>query len=302
MIKYPIKLTPQVRTPIWGREIWLVSGYDAQPSVIANGPYAGRTLPELTETFGAELLGTDGPNGAGFPLLVKVIEARDRLSLQVHPGEKTQPLCGGEHKTEMWYVLGGEPGASIFAGLKEGVGKDELVRSLHDGTAEEKVVRFEAHRGDVLFIPGGLVHAIGGGCRLYEVQQTSDTTWRLYDWNRVDPKTGLSRPLHEREGLAAIDWTLPPPELLHDDGSSQQPLIACDHFRFSTLALSSPAVLPVTEESFRILFVEEGSCRLDVQGMEVVPLAAEECALIPAGVALSISPEAFVKVLVAERS
>ena len=101
MIKYPIKLTPQVRTALWGREIWLVSGYDVQPSVVANGPYAVRTLPELTRDFGAELMGTNAMAEKGFPLLVKVIEAKDRLSLQVHPSEKTQQLCGGEPKTEV---------------------------------------------------------------------------------------------------------------------------------------------------------------------------------------------------------
>lgn len=299
MIKYPIKLTSQVRTALWGREIWLVSGYDVQPSVVANGPYVGRTLPELTRDFGAELMGTNAMSGKRFPLLVKVIEAKDRLSLQVHPSEKTQQLCGGEPKTEMWYVLDGEPGACIFAGLKEGVGKDALIRSLHDGTAEKTVEQFEAHRGDVLFIPGGLVHAIGGGCRLYEVQQTSDTTWRLHDWNRVDPKTGLSRPLHEHEGLAAIDWTLPPPELLHDDVRSPQPLVVCDHFRFSTLALSEPTVISAMAESFRILFADEGECTVAVASTNPVTLASGECVLFPAGMETTILPSPRAHLLVA---
>ena len=297
MIKYPIKLTPQVRTALWGQEFWLVSGFDALPSVVSNGPYAGRTLPDLTSAFGVELMGTNAIAGKGFPLLVKVIESKDRLSLQVHPSETTVQLCGGEPKTEMWYVLGGEPGACIFAGLKEGVGKDELIRSLHDGTAEGTVVRFEAHRGDVLFIPGGLVHSIGGDCRLYEVQQTSDTTWRLHDWNRVDPKTGLSRPLHEREGLTAIDWALPPPELLHDDGRSPQPLVACDHFRFSSLALFAPTVLSGTEKSFYILFAEEGSCSAVMEGSDPVTLATGECVLIPAGEDMTIVPSDSVHLL-----
>ena len=299
MTKYPIKLTPQVRTALWGREFWLVSGFAAQPSVVENGPYAGRTLPDLASAFGAELMGSNAMAGKGFPLLVKVIESKDRLSLQVHPSETTVQLCGGEPKTEMWYVLGGEPGACIFAGLKEGIGKDELIRSLHDGTAEETVVRFEAHRGDTLFIPGGLVHAIGGGCRLYEVQQTSDTTWRLHDWNRVDPKTGLPRPLHEREGIAAIDWTLPSSVLLHDDGSSPQPLVVCEHFRFSTLALSAPTVLPGAKESFKILFAEEGSCSVVIEGADPVMLATGECVLIPAGEDVTFSPMDSVHLLAA---
>ena len=201
---------------MWGRELWLVSAHPSQPSVVANGPYAGRTLPELAATFGAELMGATAAGRGGFPLLVKIIESRDRLSLQVHPNEETAKLSGGDPKMEMWYVLGAEPGATLFAGLREGVERETLLRSLQEGTAEATVAQYKARRGDVLFIPGGLVHAVGGGCRLYEVQQTSDTTWRLHDWNRIDAKTGLPRPIHVREGLAAIDWSLMPPTMLRN--------------------------------------------------------------------------------------
>ena len=306
MKKYPIKLAPQVRTALWGRELWLVSGVPAMPSVVANGEYAGRTLPELTEKFGKELIGAKAADGNGFPLLVKIIEAEDRLSLQVHPNEATRKLCGGDPKTEMWYVLDGAPDACIFAGLREGVGLDDLARSLRDGTAEDTVVRFDAKRGDVLFIPGGLVHAIGAGCRLYEVQQTSDTTWRLHDWNRVDPDTCMSRPLHGREGLAAIDWSLPPPRLMKglpsaDGGSLDRPLVDCAHFRFSSIAMSCPATLPGDDESFRILFAEEGACSVAVDGADPVELAAGECVLVPAGAAPSITPLPRTSLLISAR-
>ena len=306
MTKYPLKLVPQVRTALWGRELWLVSGVPAMPSVVANGEYAGRTLPELTDEFGKELVGAKAQDGTGFPLLVKIIEANDRLSLQVHPSETTRKLCGGDPKTEMWYVLGGAPDACIFAGLREGVGRNALVRSLHDGTAEEMVVRFGAKRGDVLFIPGGLVHAIGGGCRLYEVQQTSDTTWRLHDWNRVDPKTGLSRQLHEREGLAAIDWSLPPPQLIDglpstDDGSPERPLVDCAHFRFSSIALSCQTALPGDGDSFRILFAEDGACSIAVEGVEPVQIATGESVLVPAGAAISLTPQSRTRLLLSMR-
>lgn len=298
MTKYPIRLKPQVRTAIWGQETWLVSGYPAQPSVVENGQYSGWTLPELMEAFGSELTGLEAAETERFPLLVKVIEANDRLSLQVHPSEATKERCGGDPKTEMWYVLGGEEGACLFAGLKDDVSEESLVRSLHDGTAEDAVERFNVRRGDVLFIPGGLVHAIGGGCRLYEVQQTSDTTWRLHDWNRVDPKTGKSRPLHEREGLAAIDWDLPTPALLHDSAkSSGKPLVACRHFTFSSIAASKPVGLDGDGARCRILFAEEGACTVAVEGVEAAALAAGECVLIPAGVSFSILPQAHVRIL-----
>jgi len=302
MTKYPIKFTPQVRTALWGRECWLVSGHPTMPSVVANGPYAGRTLPSLVAEFGADMLGESAAAENGFPLLIKIIEAKDRLSLQVHPNEASAELCGGEPKTEAWYVLDGcESGAAIFAGLKEGVAKEELISAIRNGTAEEKIMRFDVHRGDVLFISGGLIHAIGGGCRIFEVQQTSDTTWRLYDWNRVDSKTGLPRPLHEKEGIACIDWTLPPPELLHDDRTSAQTLFDCRHFACTSLAVSEPVTLVARPESIRILFAEDGVCSVDVGGVERVRLLRGECALIPAcDEAISIVPEPRAHLLIAE--
>ncbi len=291
MRKYPIKLAPQVRTALWGREIWLVSAYPSQPSVVENGPYAGRTLPELAAEFGEGLMGAKAAEKGGFPLLVKVIEAKDRLSLQVHPSETTRHLCGGDPKTEMWYVLDGcEPGACIFAGLADGVDAHALQRSLHDGSAESLVKRFAVGRGDVMFIPGGLVHAIGAGCRLYEVQQTSDTTWRLHDWDRVDAKTGLPRKLHEREGLAAIDWTLPPPTLRHDCAGAAQPLVDCRHFSFSGMSISMPETLSIDADSCRILFADEGGCMMSADGGEPVRVEEGECVLVPAGVMLTVEP------------
>ena len=299
MKRYPITFEIQERKPMWGRELWLVSAHPSQPSVVANGPYAGCTLPDLVATFGAELMGTSAGRG-GFPLLVKIIESRDRLSLQVHPNEETAKLSGGDPKTEMWYVLDAEPGATLFAGLREGVDREMLSRSLQEGTAEMTVAQYEVRRGEVLFIPGGLVHAVGGGCRLYEVQQTSDTTWRLHDWNRVDTKTGLPRPLHVQEGLAAIDWSLMPPALLRA-GSTEDALISCASFRFFVREFSSEIVLPVRVDGFRILFAEEGACAVRMEEEDPVPLSGDVCALIPAGGACTVVPSGFCRLLIAER-
>ena len=300
MKRYPITFEIQERKPMWGRELWLVSAHPSQPSVVANGPYAGRTLPELAATFGAELVGASAAGKGGFPLLVKIIESRDRLSLQVHPSEETAKLSGGDPKTEMWYVLDAEPGATLFAGLREGVDRETLIRSLQEGTAETTVAQYEARRGEVLFIPGGLVHAVGGGCRLYEVQQTSDTTWRLHDWNRVDAKTGLPRPIHVREGLAAIDWSLKPPTLLRA-GASEDALISCAPFRFFVREFSSEIVLPARVDGFRLLFAEEGSCLVQMEAADPVPIAGDVCALIPAGGACTVVPSGFCRLLIAER-
>ena len=286
---------------MWGRELWLVSAHPSQPSVVANGPYAGRTLPELAATFGAELMGASVAGRGGFPLLVKILESRDRLSLQVHPNEETAKLSGGEPKTEMWYVLGTEPGATLFAGLREGVDRETLIRSLQEGMEEAAVAQYEPRRGEVLFIPGGLVHAVGGGCRLYEVQQTSDPTWRLHDWNRVDAKTGLPRPIHVREGLAAIDWSLTPPTLLRAGSSAEgDALISCSSFRFFVRDFSSEIVLPACVDGFRLLFAEEGSCVVRMEGEDPVPLAGDVCALIPAGGACTVAPSGTCRLLIAE--
>ena len=300
MKRYPITFEIQERKPMWGRELWLVSAHPSQPSVVANGPYAGRTLPELAATFGAELVGASAAGKGGFPLLVKIIESRDRLSLQVHPSEETAKLSGGDPKTEMWYVLGAEPGATLFAGLREGVDRETLIRSLREGTAEATVAQYEPRRGEVLFIPGGLVHAVGGGCRLYEVQQTSDTTWRLHDWNRVDAKTGLPRPIHVREGLAAIDWSLTPPTLLRAESAEEAALISCAPFRFFVRDFSSEIVLPARVDGFRLLYAAEGSCVVRMEEEEPVSLAGDVCALIPAGGACTVVPSGFCRLLIAE--
>jgi mannose-6-phosphate isomerase len=175
------------------------------------------------------------------------------------------------------------------------------MRSLQEGTAEATVAQYEPQRGEVLFIPGGLVHAVGGGCRLYEVQQTSDTTWRLHDWNRVDAKTGLPRPIHVQEGLAAIDWSLTPPMLLRARATDEGALISCASFRFFVREFSSEIVLPACADGFRILFSEEGACAVRMEGADPVSLSGDVCALIPAGGACTGVPSGFCRLLIAER-
>ena len=157
-------------------------------------------------------------------VLIKRICADMRLSVQVHPNDDTAKTVGGRAKTEMWRVLKDGP---IFAGFKPGVTADDVVRAVDDGSFEELLVRFDAKVGECYFIPGGLVHAIGEGTSVFEVQQSSDTTFRLYDWGRVDAK-GNPRRLHVKEALAAMDLSLPPPV----PGRS----VNCEYFAFSTHA------------------------------------------------------------------
>ena len=183
-----LKFKPDRHLALWGHEDWLVSAHSSAPSQLVGGGTLSEVAPD-------------------FPLLIKKIEAKDRLSVQVHPNDQTAQTVGGEAKTEMWCVLKSGP---IFAGFKPGTNADDVRRAVADGSFENLLVRFDAQVGECYFIPGGLVHAIGEGTSVYEVQQSSDTTFRLYDWGRVGAD-GKPRQLHVQEGLAAMDITLPAP-------------------------------------------------------------------------------------------
>ena len=207
MTMEPIRFEKDVHRALWGHEEWLVSAHPSAPGKIIGGE--GKTLHDFCPDF---------------PLLIKKICAEKRLSVQVHPNDVTAKTVGGEAKTEMWCVLKAGP---IFAGFKPGVTKADVERAVGDGTFEELLVRFDAKPGECYFIPGGLVHAIGEGTSVYEVQQSSDTTFRLYDWGRVGAD-GKPRQLHVKEGLAAMDIALPPP--VPSDS------VKCPYFEFVKLA------------------------------------------------------------------
>ena len=185
-----IEFEPDVHAALWGEEEWLVSAHPSSPGRIVGGD--GKTLRDIWPDF---------------PLLVKRIHAKRRLSVQVHPGEVAARTVGGEPKDEMWCII--EPG-TIYAGFRRGVTAGDVERAVGDGSIESLLARFDAKPGECYFIPAGLVHAIGDGTTVYEVQQSSDTTFRLYDWGRVDSQ-GRPRQLHVKEALAAMDLSIPPP-------------------------------------------------------------------------------------------
>lgn len=229
-----IKLEPNIHEKLWGRESWEVSVLKESPSIVETKPYDGMTLPSLIDDMS---------------LLVKVIESKMKLSVQVHPNEKTCKLTGGEPKTEMWCML--EDGV-IYAGLKQGVTPADVEAAVKSGKFEELLVRHEAKAGDVFFIPGGLVHAIGENAKIYEVQQSSDTTFRLYDWNRVDA-SGRPRQLHIEESLKAIDYTLPPPKPVKK--------INCQFFNFKQLEFKNCGY-NFPEKQTVIFYVARGSVKI----------------------------------------
>ena len=225
-----------VHHALWGQERWEISAHRSDPGVVADGPLAGRRLDELYP---------------GFPLLFKEIDAETRLSVQVHPNERTCRLAGGEPKTEMWCALSDGP---VYAGLRPGTDASSVRDAVRSGRFEELLVRHDLKAGEVVFIPGGLVHAIGDGVRLYEVQQSSDTTFRLYDWGRVGAD-GRPRELHVEQALLALDLDLQAPE----------PCASLDtpFFSFSQTRLSGEMPAGCAADEFLAVRSAKGAFSLD---------------------------------------
>ena len=187
----------------------IVGNFSDRPgdaSVIANGPLAGKDLRWLMKHQAAEFLGGAKPAAEGrFPLLCKILDARDKLSLQVHPPANKAAELGGEPKTEMWYIADAAPGASLYVGLKRGVTRAEFEKKIADGSVADCFHRIPVRAGDTMFLPSGRVHAIGAGLVIFEIQQNSDTTYRVFDWNRVG-LDGKPRELHVAQSLTSIDF------------------------------------------------------------------------------------------------
>lgn len=228
----------------WGRvmpsgpigEAWELADHERGMSVVKEGPLVGRTLRDLVINAGTALVG-DGFPGGEFPLMVKLIDAALRLSVQVHPdaAQARRFGVGGHGKTECWVFL--DDGGEICQGTQPGIGREEFERALAEHQVSGTLNRFSARKGDVFFLPAGTVHALGQGCFLYEVQQTSDITFRVYDWDRLG-LDGKPRPLHVTESLETINFSqsgfgpYPSQEwrVLDGSGSQERELVECDHF------------------------------------------------------------------------
>jgi len=313
-IRIPLAFKPVYKDYIWGgcripalygrtgapavcAESWEISAHPDGESVVAAGPFAGRGLAGLAAEFGPALTGTRAPDPARFPLLFKLIDARDRLSVQVHPNNGNAALTGGEPKTEMWVVLNRAPGASLYAGLAAGATPASLRAALADGSAAAQLARLAVEPGQALFIPGGLVHAIGAGCLIYEVQQNSNTTYRLFDWGRAGTD-GKPRKLHIEESFRTIDWSLPPPQMVtpaesrRDGANRWSDVVSCDFFTLRKLDLRAPQTSATDGTSFHALFVAAGRATVTAGGTSVA-LAAGSSALVPADAqGYTLTPEA----------
>jgi mannose-6-phosphate isomerase len=279
-------------------EAWVVYEGDQ----VASGPYAGRTLAELASEFGVELLGRRAvaQTGFRFPILVKLLDCAQWLSLQVHPNDEQAVAlesAGLFGKTEAWQVLEAAPGSELIAGMKPGVSAESLADSIRNGTVLDTVQKIEVKAGDTLFMSPGTIHALGPGLLIYEIQQTSDLTYRVYDWGRPQTET---RKLHIDKALAvsrpdAAGSVLPAPVLA--DGETRV-LSQCQYFNLELIVAKEKTVnLNTLGESFHALTVIEGQAKV-VVGQDSQLLERFETVLIPADCgAYSIQPVEGCRVL-----
>lgn len=269
-------------------ESWEISAVPGHISVVDRGPHKGKSITDLIREFGPELVGQDIYErfGENFPLLIKIIDARDDLSVQVHPDDVLalkRHSCYG--KTEMWYIIDTTPNAKIHIGLKKPITPDEYERRVADHSIMDVINSYNSIVGDTYFLPAGCIHTIGAGNLLAEIQQTSDITYRIYDYGRLD-KDGNARQLHTEEARDAIDYTVNPIHKLQPKGSL---LADCPYFVVNQHNVGKEAIrLPHTRESFTIVMCLDGQAQLTCSTEEnnpdtqSIPIVRGETLLFPA--------------------
>lgn len=298
---YPLKFIPQFKSVIWGGsrlaafkatetatdsvgESWELSDVTGHESIVADGPLQGRSLRDLIAQYGDKLIGAVPLRrfGTQFPILIKLIDANDDLSVQVHPDDilaAERHNCKG--KTEMWYVIDVRPGAKIYAGMAREITPDQYVSHVSDGTFTDDIACHESHPGDVFFIPAGRVHAIGAGNLIAEIQQTSDITYRIYDYNRRDAQ-GKLRQLHTEEARDAIDYKVTGDYLTdYDHNATSSTLVDCPFFTVGLLKPAGKLDVEMPQDSFLSLTVVQGTATLKADDC-TVSLRQGETILIPA--------------------
>ena len=301
---YPLKFEPILKEVIWGGdeicrfknlhlqrtgigESWELSHVKNNISIVANGELKGKSLEELIESYQEKLLGKKIIErfGTTFPLLIKFIDAHDALSVQVHPNDL---LAKKRHnsfgKTEMWYVVNATPDAYLYSGFAQSITPEEYVRSLKDDTFINYLQRHEVKVGDVFFLPAGRVHAIGAGCFIAEIQQTSDITYRIYDYNRKDAN-GNPRELHTELAKDAIDYKVYPDYKLNYIPGQQpvQSLVSCPYFTTNLIEGKKGDTLQTSHpDSFSIYIALKGALQLTDNKCYSLAIRQGETVLIPA--------------------
>ncbi len=290
---YPLRFEPVYRDYVWGgdrivrkyrrglppgiyAESWEIADRPDGMSVVANGRLKGKTLHQLTQTMGEVLLGA-GRSDESFPLLVKIIDARECLSVQVHPDDEGAARFGGEAKTEMWYALEAGPGAKVYAGLKKGVSPETLRSAIENHAVADCLKTVPMGKGTAVYVPGGRIHAIDAGCLLLEIQQNSNTTYRIYDWGRP-------RELHLEQALNVLR----PND--DEDPRVDAGEFQCKYFIFRTHHLNDSQSFQNDGRSFHILFAEEGPLQIRWTGGTedieegttlLIPAALREWTVVP---------------------
>lgn len=299
----PLKFVPYMKSVLWGGEkiapfkgvttdqtaigeSWEISGVPGNESRVAEGPEKGATLPSLIEKYGAALVGEKVYErfGTTFPLLIKIIDAKQDLSVQVHPDDALAKVRHNSlGKTEMWYIIDTEPGAKIYAGLSEQITPDDYTRLVEEKKIMDVIAVHDSKPGDMFFLPAGRIHAIGAGNLLAEIQETSDITYRVYDFDRRDAN-GNTRDLHTEQAKDAIDYTV------HADYKSsydreatgEVPLINCEYFDVNLVKAQERTPLKLDQSSFMVIMCLEGQCDIVTDGDVVTALNCGETLLVAA--------------------
>lgn len=269
-------------------ETWECSVHPDGPSTVVNSEHKGKTLAEVLEIY-PEYLG-EKANGV-FPILVKFIDAKQDLPVQVHPNyDYARQHEGDNGKTEMWYILDAEEGAQLISGFAYNVSEEQLRTSVQDGSLSKHLQKVPVHKGDVFFIPAGTIHAIGGGALIAEIQENSNVTYRVYDYNRRD-KDGNLRPLHFNKAMevlnmaSSMDVRQKPRLMRYYPGCSREILCRCQHFDTERIQVSQGFAFSVYSESFQILLCLDGEAGLETEG-NTKPLRFKkgDCIFLPAGI------------------
>ncbi len=280
------KFKPLLKTLIWGTESWQISGVPGNETPTVSDGSPVQTLNNLVKELKDRLVGKANYERFGdeFPLLIKFIDAHQNLSIQVHPTDEIAHRHGKPRgKTEMWYVMDSAPDAMLYNGLKQQITPEEYKSMVEDDTICDALAQYNVKEGDCFFIPAGRIHAIGAGCYLAEIQQTSDVTYRIYDYGRRD-KDGNLRELHTKEAAESIDYRVLPDyrQAYTPKKNEGQTLVECPYFNTAVYDLNEPMQIDYSElDSFVILIGLKGEGRLNIDGEEV-SFGKGETILLPA--------------------
>ena len=299
----PFKFEPYLKSVLWGGEkiakykgivtdqhnigeSWEISGVDGHESVVAEGDDKGLNLRQIIEKYKGDLVGNAvyAKYGDTFPLLVKIIDAKGDLSVQVHPDDTLAKARHNSYgKTEMWYIIDAEEGAPIYAGLSKQITPEEYEKLVAENAIMDVIARHDSHAGDLFFLPAGRIHAIGAGNLLAEIQQTSDITYRVYDFDRRDAN-GNPRELHTEQAKDAIDYTVYPEYKSEYDrnGKNATPLVKCQYFDVKREIIDGVSTIDASADSFMIIMCLDGEATITDNLGGVTHVKKGESILVPA--------------------